>query len=103
MKLLCIVEKDGRVVLPEVITQKLNLSKGNYVEIEVNEELIESLYLREINEFNAEGVSLPYEALEAAELMDESNLEIFVMDRAVIVTTHDKILEMFMEEIEAYE
>lgn len=103
MKLLCVIEKDGRVVLPELITQKLNLSKGNYIELEFDDHQIDLLYGRNINEFDDHGVPIPYEALEAACLMDENNLGILVLDRAVIVTTHDKILEMFIEEAEEYE
>ncbi|MBE6107366.1 MAG: hypothetical protein E7192_01840 [Erysipelotrichaceae bacterium] len=98
MKFLCVLEKDGKITLPELILSQLPKNKRHVIEMEFNDKIAEKFELKEISSFNEEGVPIPYDALEESHLMDESHLRVLVMDRAIIITCEDKILEMMAEE-----
>ncbi len=98
MKFLCVLEKDGKITLPELILGQLPKGKRYVIEMEFNDKAAEKFELKEINPFIKEGIPIPYDALEESKLMDESHLRILVMDRTIVITCEDKILEQMAGE-----
>ena len=98
MKFLCVVEKDGKILLPAIIQQQFPQDKRSFITLECDEASLENCVIKEANIFRQEGIPIPYEALEESKLMDENHLRILVMDRAIIVTCEDKVLEMMAGE-----
>lgn len=98
MKFLCVLEKDGKISLPAIIMNQLPKGKRYVVEMEFNDRAAEKFELKEISPFMKEGIPIPYDALEESQLMDESHLRILVMDRTIMITCEDKILEMLAGE-----
>ena len=98
MKFLCVLEKDGKVSLPAFILNQLPKDKRYVIELEINDKAAEKFELKEISSFHKEGIPIPYDAIEESQLMDESHLRVLVMDRSIIITCEDKILEMMAGE-----
>lgn len=98
MKFMCVLEKDGKITLPAVIQNQLFADKRYAVELEFADRNFAEFELNEIIPFNEEGIPISYDALEESQLIDESHLRILVMDRAILVTCEDKILEMMAQE-----
>lgn len=98
MKFMCVVEKDGKISLPAIIQNQLSADQRYAVELEVKERNFMELELKQFSPFYEEGIPIPYDALEESQLIDESHLRILVMDRAILVTCEDKILDMMAQE-----
>ena len=98
MKFLCVLEKDGKVSLPAFILNQLPKDKRYVIELEINDKAAEKFELKEISPFHKEGIPIPYDAIEESQLMNDSHLRVLVMDRSIIITCEDKILEMMAGE-----
>lgn len=96
MKFICVIDEDGRIKLPPAILSQMDKEKGYMAELEYKEK---SLKMKDVVEFIPEGLPVPYEALEESGLLDESNIEVLVMDGAIILTTHDQLLQTIIGEM----